>query len=86
MINEPALKDALLALSEQCKTQYLVLSSVSGEVAALREMLRDAIGDRFSATFAQYQAAQIAKTSSIESSAIELLDEIIQRLKDGEVC
>jgi hypothetical protein len=86
MINEPALKDALLALTEQTRSQYEMLSAATIEIASLREMLREAAGDNFSAAFQRHQAKQIARTALGDSVVLEGLSSIIQRLKDGEVC
>jgi len=41
LINEASLKDVLLALATQSKTQYVMLSSILNELAALRETVRD---------------------------------------------
>jgi hypothetical protein len=86
MVNKPALRDALLSLAEQCQFQYVAMSAISNEVAALRETLREAIGEPFESVFEKQQILQLSKTAAIESAAIGLLAGIIQRLKNGEVC
>jgi len=83
MINEPALRDALLALAEQNKTQYVMLSAVLDEVAALREAVRG-----LDPTFADVleQKRKETSTSQEQIAVIRLLNETIRRLKGGEVC
>jgi hypothetical protein len=83
MINENALRDALLALAEQCKTQYLGLSLVIDEVAALRETVRG-LDPTFSEVLEQKRKE--STSDDIRKVAIRQLDGIIQRLTDGEVC
>jgi hypothetical protein len=41
MINEMALSDALVALAEHSRTNYLMISSILDEVAALRETVSE---------------------------------------------
>jgi cation transport regulator ChaC len=83
VINETALKDALLALAEQCKTQYLGLSIVIDEIAALREAVRG-LDPTFSEVLAQKRKE--AASDDIRRAAIRQFDEIIERLRAGEVC
>jgi outer membrane protein TolC len=83
MINEPALRDALLALAEQCKTQYFGLSLLIDEIAALRETVR-VLDPTFDEVLRKKR--EEAASDDIRKAAIQQFDEIIQRLKDGEVC
>jgi hypothetical protein len=83
VINEKALRDALLALAEQNRTQYEALSYVIDEVAALRESVRG-----LDPTFSEVLDSQRKNQSSdaMRTLALQQFDEIIRRLRDGEVC
>jgi hypothetical protein len=85
MINEPALKDALLALAEQNKTQYVMLSTVLNEVAALRETVRG-LDPTFSEVLEDRRKQSQEDTREVVLQTLRLLNEIIHRLQAGEVC
>ena len=85
MINELALRDALLALAEQSKTQYLMFSAVLNEVAALRETVRG-LDPTFSEVLEDRRKQSQEDTREIVLLTLRLLDGIIARLKGGEVC
>jgi hypothetical protein len=85
MINESALKDALLALAEQNKTQYIMLSSVLNEVAALRETVRG-LDPTFSEVLEDRRKQSQEDTREVFLQALRLMNEIIHRLQAGEVC
>ena len=83
MINERALRDTLLALAEQDKNNYVMISSILDEVAALRETVRG-----LDPTFDEILAMKRAEnnTADIARAVLKGCDLIIQRLKDGYVC
>ena len=85
MINENALRDALLSLATDGRSNYVMISSVLNELAAIREIVRG-----LDPTFAHIldQKRQEAGQSDAESASavIARYDEIIRRLYDGEVC
>ena len=85
MINENALRDALLALATDGRSNYVMISSVLNELAAVREIVR---GLDPTSTDALDQKRQEAAQSDAESAraVIARYDEIIRRLYDGEVC
>jgi hypothetical protein len=83
VINESALKDALLALAEQNKVQYAMISLVLDEVAALRETVRG-LDPTFSEVLEQKRKE--SSTAQERVAVLRSMNEIIQRLKDGEVC
>ena len=85
MINETALRDALLALTENQKTHYVMLSSILDEVAALRETVRG-LDPTFSDVLEAKRLESAESTSDIVKTTIQMHDEIIRRLKSGEVC
>ena len=83
MINENALRDALLALAEQNKLQYVMASAILDEVAALRETVRG-LDPTFDDVLAQKK--QEHSTAQEQVTVLRLLNEIIRRLESGEVC
>ena len=85
MINENALRDALLALATDGRSNYVMISSALNELAAVREIVR---GLDPTSTDALDQKRQEAAQSDAESAraVIARYDEIIRRLYDGEVC
>jgi len=85
MINENALRDALLALATDGRSNYVMISSVLNELAAVREIVR---GLDPTSTDALDQKRQEAAQSEAESAraVIARYDEIIRRLYNGEVC
>ena len=64
MINEPALKDALLALTEIAKNQYELIVSAMVEVAAVRDAVHG-LDPTFDDTLAAKRQRALAKHSSI---------------------
>lgn len=85
MINENALRDALLALATDGRSNYVMISSVLNELAAVREIVR---GLDPTSTDALDQKCQEAAQRDAESARVVIAryDEIIRRLYDGEVC
>jgi len=85
MINENALRDALLALATDGRSNYVMISSVLNELAAVREIVR---GLDPTSSDALDQKRQEAAQSDAESAraVIARYDEIIRRLYNGEVC
>jgi hypothetical protein len=83
MINENALRDVLIALAEQAKTQHDVLSHVMDEVAALRQTVQG-----LDPTFSDVLRERTADLSSAQMQrlAAQQFDDLTRRLKDGEVC
>lgn len=85
MINEASLKDALLALARQSKTQYVMLSSVLNEVAALRETVRG-LDPTFADVLEKKRLEAGQAQAAIVTAVIQQYDEILRRLERGEVC
>jgi hypothetical protein len=85
MINEEALRDALLALAEQHKTNYLMLSALMNEIAALRETVRG-LDPTFTEVLEDRRAKSQEAGREILREQIMFFDQIISRLKNGEVC
>jgi len=85
VINESALKDALLALAQQTKTQYLMTSAILNELAAVRETVRG-LDPTFADVLATKQKQSQEETNEVVLTTIRLLDQIIERLKAGVIC
>lgn len=85
MINERALRDALLTLAEQNKNQYVMFSAVLNEVAALRETVRG-LDPTFSEVLEDRRKQSQEDTRAIVLQTLRLLGDLIERLKAGEVC
>ena len=85
MINENALRDALLALAEEGKQNYVMISSVLNEVASLRETIRG-LDPTFADVLEVKRRESAEANASIVAAVTLLYDTIIRRLKSGEVC
>lgn len=85
MVNETALRDALLAIVNDAKSSYIMLSSLSTEIEALRETVK-ILDPTFSDVMAQKTKEIEAKNALAVQGVLAGYDEIFQRLTDGEVC
>lgn len=85
MIKETALRDALMAAINSSRTNYIMISSVLAELAAVRETVRG-LDPTFADVLAQKQREAAAATSAEVKEIISGYDEILERLKAGEVC
>jgi hypothetical protein len=85
MINENALKEHLLALAEEDKKNYLIISTILNELRALRETVRG-LDPTFSEVLESRRKEAAKETAPIVAETIHLYDEIIRRLKAGDVC
>ena len=85
MINETALRDALLALTQDGRSTYVLLSSVLAEVAALRETVRG-LDPTFADVLKEKRSEMAQKNSPIVRDVIRSYDEILARLNAGEIC
>jgi predicted unusual protein kinase regulating ubiquinone biosynthesis (AarF/ABC1/UbiB family) len=87
MINEKALRDALVALAKQQLTQYESYALLAEQVAILEETVRG-----LDPTFDDVRAQKRAHRARTSSSAVIVpavkaqLSEIIRILKSGNVC
>ena len=85
MINENALRDALLALALELKTNYLTTTALVHEVAALRETVRG-LDPTFADLLEQKRQESAQAAAKVEKAVIWTLDELMRRLTVGEVC
>lgn len=82
MINEKLLQETLVSAWERLQTSAEIQQALLIEIAAIRETLRELLGDRFSNSFPFQQASQAVKSAATEAAVKKLDDETIQRLKD----
>jgi hypothetical protein len=85
MINEPVLRETLIALAGHAKSQYVMLSSTLNEVAALRETVRG-LDPTFSEVLEDRRENQAKQSAEVVSQTIRLLDDLIRVLRDRGVC
>lgn len=76
-IEEPLLRDALVALAVQCKQQYVELTAATDEIAALHKAMQH-LDPRFAEALAQQKT--LPRPIQMRAAAIERFDEIIQKL------
>ena len=85
MINENALRDALLALATDARSNYVMISSILNEVTALRETVRG-----LDPTFADILEQKRQEAARVNAQVVEAVmtqySELIRRLTNGEVC
>jgi hypothetical protein len=83
MINERALRQTLVWLTEQAKLHHEILSCVMDEVAALRQTVRG-LDPTFDDVFRERKAD--FSSAGMRQVAEQEFDDLIRRLKGGEVC
>lgn len=76
-IDERILRNALVALAEQCKQQYIELMEAIDEVGLLQKAMQH-LERRYEKILAQQKT--VLKTIQLRAGAIERLDEIIHRI------
>lgn len=82
MIDEIVLKDALLALVERSKAQYLMLTSLQNELAALRETVRG-LDPTFPDVLEGKRKDEAESTRPFVSLELGLIGDLIQRLTNN---
>jgi hypothetical protein len=85
MIKEDALRDALMALVNSSRTNYIMISAVLAELAAVRETV-SGLDPTFSDVLEMKRREAEARADSVVRAVIDSYDEILARLKAGEVC
>jgi hypothetical protein len=85
MSNNVALQQTLIVLAHTCKTSALLLASLAVEVAALRETV-SVLDPTFQETFGNRNQEYQNQVSQRFPDVTDLFDNLIQRLKDGEIC
>jgi hypothetical protein len=82
MINEAKLRETLIILAENLKTQHDTLSHAMDEIAALRETVRG-LDPTFDDVFRNRKAD--LSSAELRQQAAELFDRLIQLLRSGVV-
>jgi hypothetical protein len=85
MINETALRDVLMALLEQQKSQMIFHSGVLRELAALRETVRG-LDPTFADVIEHKREEAKTREGDIVARQVQLFDEMLQKVKSGYVC
>ncbi len=85
MINENALRDALLALATDGRSNYVMISSVLNELTALRETVRG-LDPTCADILERKRQESVQGDAEVVKTVIAQYDEIIRRLMSGEVC
>jgi hypothetical protein len=91
MINESVLRDVLIALADENKSLHLKVSNLTKELSVLRETLshidRDGFDGILKRKTEEFDQRAAGDSDHVFPSQIpELYDEIIRRLRVGEVC
>ncbi len=85
MVNEKTLRNVLVTLAEIQKSNYELVMGAINELASLRDTVRG-LDPTFSEVM-ETRRAQIAQaTSEPRQTMLRACDELIRRLKAGEVC
>lgn len=85
MVDEEALRDALLSSIEESKNLYIMLSSVFAELQALRETVR-ALDPAFAEVMEQKRLEAVAQQDEAVQAAIAAYELKFARVKAGYVC
>jgi hypothetical protein len=75
------LRDALLAIAESEKTNYILIASMLAELVALRETVRG-LDPTFSEVMEHKRAQEFEENREVRLGTIAAIDQIIQRLKE----
>ncbi len=85
MIREDALRETLVQLATACKSSAQENAHLMIEVAALRETV-SVLDPTFSETLDNYREEKKSQVLEQFRFALRSLDDLIQRLKAGEIC
>lgn len=85
MVNENALRDALMALILSSKSNYIMISAVLAELRAVRDTV-SGLDPTFADVLEQKRIEAEEAADSVVKSVLASFDEIFQRVKNGEVC
>jgi hypothetical protein len=85
MVNEEALRDALLSSIEESKNLYVMLSSVLAELDALRETVRG-LDPTFGDVMEQKRKESLARSAEVVQASVDGYDQKFRQVKAGYVC
>jgi hypothetical protein len=84
-MNEPALRDTLIMLAMDAKTNFTMIASLTNEVAALRESVRG-LDPTFVEVLEQKRDESEVRGEEIIQRVLLGYDALIQRLTSGQGC
>jgi hypothetical protein len=85
MISENALRDALLAVTKQCRMNYVMISALVAELASLRKTV-SGLDPTFGDVMEQKRLESAKINAPLEREVLVVYDDILRRLDNGEVC
>jgi hypothetical protein len=85
MVNEMALKDSLIMLAMDAKTNFIMIASLTNELAALRESVRGLDPTFVDVLEMKRDESEVRGGDSVQR-AIAGYDALIQRLTSGQGC
>jgi hypothetical protein len=85
LIDEDALRKTLVALVGLVKAQYKVISALGMQQLAMQETVKG-LDPTFTDVMEAPWREEFAARTEIGQLAIEVYDDLIERLKEGEVC
>jgi hypothetical protein len=85
MVDESKLKETLLFLAEDNRANYIMIASLTNEIAALREAVRG-LDPTFPEVLEVKRDESEARGEEHIHNALSEYDRIIQKLKDGQGC
>jgi len=85
MIDEVALREVLVRLAEESKANHLLVSAMVSELAALREAVRG-LDPTFSEVMTEKRREESVTGSPVEHDWLHWHDDMIQKLKAGDIC
>jgi len=85
MVDETLLRGMLVMAFEHLKMHRQDILALGSEVAALRDALDEASRQRFLALLQKHREESASRAAALESDLIRGYDEILRRLRAGEV-
>ena len=85
MIDEATLRDVLVLFAEMHKRHYEIVYAVMNELSSVRDTVRG-LDPTFADVLEEKRKDYAEGTLPARQKSLDACNEIIQRLKDGEVC
>jgi hypothetical protein len=84
-MEEKLLRELLVKVFEFLKANHQDVLQLGVEIAALRDALDEASRQRFLALLEKHREESAARSAALESALLRAYDEIIRRVRAGEV-
>lgn len=81
MINEPALQDALVSAFVKLHSIEEYQATLLIEIAAVRDALKEVLGQDFAEVFQRHQLARMTDNVKIESASKQLAEQLLQEVR-----